>query len=78
MLVSYLTGGATLDQGKHVVLWLSSEGVRLALRGYGDAIRAGSTYRSSACMTSSSRRVAASRSPICFNDRGLDAGELVE
>ena len=29
VVVSYLTAGAALDQGRDVVLWLSSEGVRL-------------------------------------------------
>jgi predicted peroxiredoxin len=38
--VSYLTAGAALDHGKQVVMWLTSEGVRLALRGYVDPIRA--------------------------------------
>lgn len=32
VVVSYLVAGATLDQGNYVVLWLSSEGVRLAPR----------------------------------------------
>ena len=39
--VSYLTAVAALDQGGDVVMWLSVEGVRLALRGYVDPIRAG-------------------------------------
>jgi predicted peroxiredoxin len=38
--VSYLTTGAALDQGKQVVMWLTSEGVRLALGGYAEPIRA--------------------------------------
>ena len=37
--VAYLTAGAALDQGRDVVLWLSSEGVRLGIRGYADGIR---------------------------------------
>ena len=41
VVVSYLTAGAALDQGKDVVMWLTSEGVRLALTGYADPIRAG-------------------------------------
>jgi uncharacterized protein len=41
VVVAYLTAGAALDQGKEVVMWLSSDGVRLALRGYADRIRAG-------------------------------------
>ena len=40
VVVSYLTAGAALDKGKEVVLWLTSEGVRLALRGYVAPIRA--------------------------------------
>jgi predicted peroxiredoxin len=32
VLVAYLTAGAALDQGKEVVMWLTAEGVRLALR----------------------------------------------
>ena len=37
--VAYLTAGAALDQGKEVVLWLTSDGVRLGTRGYADRIR---------------------------------------
>src|SRR5215210_6169469 len=37
--VSYLTAGAALDQGREVVLWLTSEGVRLGLQGYAESIR---------------------------------------
>jgi predicted peroxiredoxin len=37
--VSYLTAGAALDQGRDVVLWLTSEGVRLGISGYADGIR---------------------------------------
>jgi predicted peroxiredoxin len=40
VLVAYLTAGAALDQGKDVVMWLTAEGVRLALNGYGERIRA--------------------------------------
>src|SRR3954471_22647575 len=39
--VSYLTAGAALDRGDEVVMWLTSEGVRLALDGYVNPIRAG-------------------------------------
>ena len=38
--VAYLTAGAALDKGKEVVLWLTSDGVRLGLNGYADPIRA--------------------------------------
>jgi hypothetical protein len=39
VVTAYLTAGAGLDQGKEVVMWLTSEGVRLALSGYVDPIR---------------------------------------
>jgi predicted peroxiredoxin len=79
VVVSYLTAGAALDQGKQVVLWLTSEGVRLALHGYVDPIREG--------MEPPVKRVhdqfieKGGRfyvCPVCFNDRQLDDGELVE
>jgi predicted peroxiredoxin len=79
VVVSYLTAGAALDQGKDVVLWLTSEGVRLALRGYVDPIREG--------MEPPVKRVhdqfieKGGRfyvCPVCFKDRGLDETELVE
>ena len=72
VVVSYLTAGAALDQGKEVVMWLTSEGVRLALRGYVDppVLRVHDQFiekggRFFVC-------------PICFNDRALDEGDLVE
>ena len=43
--VAYLTAGAALDQGKDVVLWLSVDGVRLAVSGHADGIRAGQELR---------------------------------
>ena len=79
VVVSYLTAGAALDQGKDVVLWLTSEGVRLGLEGYVDPIREG--------MEPPVKRVhdqfieKGGRfyvCPICFKDRDLDEGALVE
>jgi uncharacterized protein len=77
--VSYLTAGAALDQGREVVMWLTSEAVRLALRGYVDPIRADQEPpvkrvhdqfiekggRFYVCL-------------ICFKDRELDESELVD
>jgi predicted peroxiredoxin len=79
VLVSYLTAGAALDQGKEVVLWLSSEGVRLALRGYVDPIRAEldpPVKRVHDQFIEKGGRFYVC--PICFNDRDLDENELVE
>src|ERR687886_691799 len=79
VVVAYLTAGAALDQGKEVVMWLSSEGVRLALRGYVDRIREG--------QEPPVKRVHDQFidkggffyvCPICFNDRRLDHDQLVE
>jgi predicted peroxiredoxin len=79
VVVSYLTAGAALDQGKQVVMWLSSEGVRLALDGYVDPIRAGQeppVRRVHDQFIEKGGRFYVC--PICFKDRGLDEGQLVE
>jgi predicted peroxiredoxin len=79
VVVSYLTAVAALDQGKQVVMWLSSEGVRLALNGYVDPIRADQeppVKRVHQQFIEKGGRFYVC--PICFNDRGLDEGELVE
>jgi uncharacterized protein len=78
VVVSYLTAGAALDQGREVVLWLSSEGVRLALRGYADQIRADkdpSVAKVHKQFIEKGGRFYVC--PICFNERELDDGELV-
>ncbi len=79
VVVSYLTAGAALDQGKEVVMWLSSEGVRLALRGYVDPIRANQeppVKRVHDQFVEKDGRFYVC--PICFNERELDENELVE
>ena len=79
VVVSYLTAGAALDQGQQVVMWLSSEGVRLALRGYDDPIRADHdppVKRVHDQFIAKGGRFFVC--PICFNERGLDPSELVE
>jgi uncharacterized protein len=79
VVVSYLTAGAALDQGKEVVMWLTSEGVRLALRGYVDPIREGMEPPVKRVhdqfMEKGGRFYVC---PICFNDRDLDEAQLVE
>jgi predicted peroxiredoxin len=77
--VSYLTAGAALDQGKQVVMWLTSEGVRLALRGYVDPIRAQldpPVKRVHDQFIEKGGRFFVC--PICFGERDLAAGALVE
>jgi predicted peroxiredoxin len=79
VVVSYLTAVAALDRGKQVVMWLSVEGVRLALRGYADEIRVGEEppiERVHQQFVDKGGRFYVC--PICFNERDLPAGELVE
>jgi predicted peroxiredoxin len=79
VVVSYLTAGAALDQGKDVVMWLTSEGVGLALRGYVDPIRADQeppVKRVHDQFIEKGGRFYVC--PICFNDRELNEDDLVE
>ena len=79
VIVSYLTAGAALDRGDEVVLWLTSEGVRLGLQGYADTIRADMdppVERVHAQFIEKGGRFYVC--PICFNERSLDQADLVE
>jgi len=79
VVVSYLTAGAALDEGKDVLMWLTSDGVRLGLNGYADRIRADKdppVERVHAQFIEKGGRFYVC--PICFKERGLDEGELVE
>ncbi len=76
--VAFLVGGAAVEQGKQVTMFLTKEAVRLALPGYADAVAcegcpplarlfeqyAGGGGELLVC-------------PICFNARKLDEAELV-
>jgi predicted peroxiredoxin len=76
--VAFLVGGAALEQGKRVAMFLTKEAVRLGLPGYGEAVAcdgcpplsrlfdqyAGGGGELLVC-------------PICFNARKLDEGGLV-
>ena len=79
VLVAYLTAGAALDQGKDVVMWLTSDGVRLGLNGYADEIRVGNeppVQRVHEQFIEKGGRFYVC--PICFNERSLDEAELVQ
>ena len=79
VVVAFLTAGAALDKGKEVVMWLTADGVRLALRGYADRIRVGMeppVERVHAQFIEKGGRFYVC--PICFGERDLDEGELVE
>jgi predicted peroxiredoxin len=79
VVVAYLTAGAALDKGKDVVMWLTADGVRLALRGYADRIRVGMeppVERVHAQFIEKGGRFYVC--PVCFGERDLDEGDLVE
>ena len=79
VLVAYLTAGAALDQGKEVVMWLTSDATHLALNGYADQIREDKdppVARVHAQFIEKGGRFYVC--PICFNERELDEGDLVE
>ena len=79
VVVAYLTATAALDQGKEVVMWLTVEGVRLALRGYADRIRVDQdppVERVHAQFIEKDGRFFVC--PICFKERDLDDSQLVE
>lgn len=77
--VAYLTAGAALDQGKEVVMWLTSDGVRLGTAGYSDGIRKDKeppVERLHAQFADKGGRFFVC--PICFGERDLDESGLVE
>jgi predicted peroxiredoxin len=78
VVVAYLIAGAALDQGKDVVLWLTSDGVRLGLDGYADEIRVDKdppVARVHAQFIEKGGRFFVC--PICFKERELDEANLV-
>ena len=79
VVVAYLTAGAALDQGKNVLMWLTSEGVRPALAGYVDPIRAAQeppVKRVHDQFIEKGGRFYVC--PICFKERDLDETDLVQ
>ena len=79
VVTAYLTAGAALDRGDKVVMWLTSEAVRLALTGYVAPMRAGMeppVQRVHDQFIEKGGRFYVC--PICFNERGLDQAELVD
>ena len=78
VVVSYLTAGAALDRGDDVVMWLTSEGVRLATDGYVAPIRHDMeppVQRVHDQFIEKGGRFYVC--PICFNDRELNETDLV-
>jgi uncharacterized protein len=78
VVVAYLTAGAALDRGDEAVMWLTSDGVRLALEGYVAPIREGMeppVQRVHDQFIEKGGRFYVC--PVCFNDRKLDESQLV-
>lgn len=76
--VAYLTAGAALDRGDDVVLWLTSDAVRLATDGYVAPIREGMeppVQRVHDQFIEKGGRFYVC--PVCFNERSLSEGDLV-
>lgn len=79
VLVAYLIAVASLDQGKEVVMFLTGDAVRLALPGYADGIRPDKeppVSRLHAQFAEKGGRFYVC--PICFKERDLDEGDLVD
>jgi predicted peroxiredoxin len=80
VVVAYLTAGAALDRGDEVIMWLTSEGVRLALDGYVAPIREGMeppVQRVHDQFAEKGGRFYVC--PVCFNERDdVSEGDLVE
>jgi predicted peroxiredoxin len=78
VIVSYLVAGAALDRGDEVVMWLTSEGVNLARDGYVAPLREGMeppVQKVHDQFIENGGRFYVC--PVCFNERQLDASELV-
>ena len=76
--VALLVGGAALEQGKQVTMFLTKEAVRLALLGYGDAIACDGCPpipRLLEQFASGGGQLLVC--PVCFNARKLNENQLV-
>jgi predicted peroxiredoxin len=76
--VAFLVGGAALEQGKEVAMFLTKEAVRLALPGVADAVVCEGCpplARLFAQYASGGGELLVC--PICFNAKKLDEGQLV-
>jgi predicted peroxiredoxin len=76
--VAFLVGGAALDQGKQVAMFLTKEAVRLGLPGYAEAVACdGCPPLSKLFQQYTDGGGELLVCPICFNARKLDEGGLV-
>jgi len=76
--VALLVGGAALEQGKHVTIFLTKEAVRLAVPGYGEAIACDGCPPVPGLLEQYAERGGQLLvCPVCFNARKLNENELV-
>lgn len=76
--VAFLIGGAAVEQGKHVAMFLTKEAVRLGLPGYADGVACDGCPPLSRLF----RQFADGGGellvcPVCFNARKLDESRLL-
>jgi len=77
--VALLVGGAALEQGEQVTMFLTKEAVRLALPGYGEAIACDGCPPISRLLEQFADGGGQLLvCPVCFNARKLNENELVE
>jgi predicted peroxiredoxin len=77
--VALLVGGAALEQGRQVTMFLTKEAVRLALPGYGEAIACDGCppiVRLLEQFAEGGGQLLVC--PVCFNARKLNENDLVE
>jgi len=75
--VAFLVGGAAVEQGKEVTMFLTKEAVRLALSGYADAIACDGCPPLATLFQQYAGGGNLLVCPICFNARKLDQEGLV-
>jgi predicted peroxiredoxin len=76
--VAFLVGGAALERGKQVAMFLTKEAVRLGVPGYGEAVACeGCPPLSRLVQQYADGGGELLVCPICFSARKLDEGSLV-
>jgi predicted peroxiredoxin len=77
--VAFLVGGAAVEKGKQVAMFLTKEAVRLALPGFADAVACeGCPPLARLFEQYASGGGELLVCPICFTARKLDEGDLVQ
>ena len=78
VMVAFLVGGAAVEQGKQVAMFLTKEAVRLALTGVADAVACeGCPPLARLFQQFADGGGELLVCPICFNTKKLDEGSLV-